>query len=85
MERQRFQQLLALAKRHLAEARHVIRQQEELIRAMLDKGADTSEAQALLEKLRTSADAMAEHERSIEQQIREFEQDDNRHRKNRLP
>jgi hypothetical protein len=41
----------------------------------LNQGADTSEAQALLEKLRASAEAMAEHERSIEQQIRAFEKE----------
>ena len=75
MDRQRFKELLALASRHLAEARHVIRQKEQLISEMINKGADTSEAQALLEKLRASTQGMAEHERSIKQQIREFDQD----------
>ena len=69
----RFRELLALASRHLVEARCVIEQQEKLISELLNQGADTSEAQALLEKLRASAEAMAEHERSIERQIRAFE------------
>jgi hypothetical protein len=77
MDSHRFQELLTLARRHLAEARQVIREQEELIKAMLDKGADASQARALVEKLRASAAAMAEHERSIEQQIQAFEQDPN--------
>jgi hypothetical protein len=65
--------LLALASRHLVEARRVIKQQEKLISELMTQGADTSQAQALLEQLRASAEAMAEHERSIERQIRAFE------------
>jgi hypothetical protein len=76
MDSQRFKELLALASRHLAEARQVITQQEQLIHDMLDRGADTSGAQSLLEKLKVSAGAMAEHERNIAQQLRELEQSD---------
>lgn len=75
MDSKRFRELLALASRHLAEAQQVIRQQEQLINEMLERGADTSGAQALLAKLKMSADAMAEHERRIEEQIRAFEQE----------
>jgi hypothetical protein len=73
MERQRFEELLALASRHLAEAHQVIRQQEQLITKMLDQGIDPAKAQALLEKLRASALVMAEHGRTIEQQLRDLE------------
>lgn len=75
MHREKFRELLALATRHLAEARHVISNQETVIRELLNRGADAGEAQALLEKLRASAEAMAEHEHTIEEQIRAFEQD----------
>jgi hypothetical protein len=74
LDNERFGELLALASRHLVEARRVIEQQEKLISELLNQGADTSEAQALLEKVRASADAIAEHERSIERQIRAFEE-----------
>jgi len=73
----RFAELLALASRHLVEARRVIQQQENLVRELMNQGADTNAAQALLEKLRASADAMAEHERSIRRQIRAFEEGEN--------
>jgi 1,2-phenylacetyl-CoA epoxidase catalytic subunit len=73
MDKQRFHQLLSLASRHLAEAQQVIRQQEQIISDLMSKGADSREAQALLERLWVSADAMAAHQRSIEQQIQEFE------------
>jgi len=75
VHRERFFELLAIASRHLTQARRAIREQEEIISQMLDRGADTREAQGFLEKLRASADAMAEHERTIEEQIRAFEQD----------
>jgi oligoribonuclease (3'-5' exoribonuclease) len=75
---ERFWELLVVASRHLTQARQAIREQEEIISQMLDRGADTREAQGLLEKLRASADAMAEHERTIEEQIRAFEQDQSR-------
>lgn len=77
MHDRRFGELLALASRHLVEARRVIKQQEKLVRELMKQGADTNAAQALLEKLRASAEAMAEHERSIERQIRAFEEGEN--------
>jgi transposase-like protein len=77
VHRERFWELLAIASRHLTDARRAIREQEEIISQMLDRGVDTAEAQALLEKLRASADAVAEHERTIEEQIRAFEQNQN--------
>jgi hypothetical protein len=78
MENNRFRELLALAERHLAEAHRVIREQEERLNELVSTGADTSEAQALLEKLRASAESMAEHEKSIEQQILAFDEKQDR-------
>ena len=72
---QRFQKLLALASRHLAETQSLIREQERLISQLLERGADTTEAESLLERLRTSAEAMAEHKRSIQMQIQAFERE----------
>lgn len=73
----KFGELLALASRHLVEARRVIKQQEDLVRELMNQGADTNAAQALLAKLRASAEAMAEHERSIRRQIQAFEEGKN--------
>ena len=77
LHEKRFGELLALASRHLVEARRVIKQQERLVSELMKQGANTHEAQALLEKLRASAEAMAEHEQSIERQIRAFEEGEN--------
>jgi hypothetical protein len=77
VDRARFGELLALASRNLAEAHHAIREQEKLMSELLNKGADTADshaAQALLEKLRAYADAMARHHRDIERQIRALEE-----------
>lgn len=75
MDRAKFGELLTLASRHLAEAQNAIREQRQMLTALLNAGGDTAAAQALLEKLEASANAMAEHERVIHEQIREFEQD----------
>lgn len=77
MHDRKFGELLALASRHLVEARRVIKQQEDLVRELMNQGADTNAAQALLAKLRASAEAMAEHERSIRRQIQAFEEGKN--------
>jgi hypothetical protein len=69
----KFYQLLSLAERHVAEAAQVIQQQEQLIVKMRDDGQDTELAESLLEKLRTAARAMAKHQKSIETQIRLWE------------
>jgi hypothetical protein len=75
MDSQKFQELLTLASRHLVEARLAIRKQEKRINEMLKQGVETTEARALLEKLRASSEAMAEHHREIERQIRSIGQD----------
>ena len=74
MDKVKFGELLAQASRHLAEANHAINEQKKVLSGLLNQGGDTAEAQALLEKLEASAKAMAEHERSIAEQIREFEE-----------
>lgn len=74
LEQTRFLELLALASRRLVEAKSVIEHQQKLVQELLDQGADTRDAEALLAKLKISAEAMTEHQRTIERQIREFEQ-----------
>ena len=81
MGEQRFQKLLALVSRRLAETQSLVREQERLISGLLKSGANTDDAEALLERLRTSAEAMVEHERSIQLQIQAFEQEQETNRK----
>jgi hypothetical protein len=71
MDKAKFGDLLALASRHLAET---INEQKIVLSDLLNQGGDAAEAQALLEKLEASTNAMAEHERSTAEQIREFEE-----------
>jgi hypothetical protein len=73
VDKQKFQDLLSLAERHVAEATAVIQEQEQLIVELRDRGHDTELAESLLEKLRTAAEAMAQHQASIEEQIRLLE------------
>jgi hypothetical protein len=75
MDREKFGQLLNLATRHLAEAREAISNQRKLLTDMVEQGEDTAEVRALLEQLESSAEAMAEHERSIQEQLWAFEHD----------
>jgi hypothetical protein len=75
MDRQKFGELLNLASRHLAEARQAICHQRELLTAMVEQGENTTEAQALLKQLESSAEAMAQHERSIQEQLLAFKHD----------
>lgn len=74
MDRERFAELLALASRHLAEANQAINDQKRVLSDLLNQGGDTAQTRALLEKLETSANSMAEHQRSIQEQIRAFEE-----------
>ena len=73
MEKVRFLELVALAERHVAEAAAIIQHQEQLIKEMRDRGDNTELAQSLLEKLRTTARAMVEHQATIERQLRDLE------------
>jgi hypothetical protein len=52
----------------------MICRQERLI-IDLNSGADTHEAEVLLTRLRASAQAMAEHEHAIEEQMQALEQE----------
>jgi hypothetical protein len=76
VDRARFQELLVLAERHVTEAAGVIQHQEQLIKEMRDRGDDTELALSLLEKLRTTARAMVEHQANIEKQLRKLESGD---------
>jgi TolA-binding protein len=76
VDREKFQELLALAERHVTEAAAVIQHQEQLIREMRDRGDNTESAQSLLEKLRATARAMVEHQAKIEKQLRKLESGD---------
>jgi hypothetical protein len=58
-----------LAERHVSEAAAIIQHQEQLIREMQNRGENTEPALALLEKLRTTALAMVEHQANIEKQL----------------
>jgi 1,2-phenylacetyl-CoA epoxidase catalytic subunit len=73
VDRVRFLELVALAERHVTEAAIIIRHQEELIKEMRDRGDNTELAQSLLERLRTTARAMVEHQANIERQLRDLE------------
>ena len=73
VDRGKFQKLLELAERHVAEAAAISQHQEQLIREMRDRGDNTELAQSLLERLRTTARAMVEHQTTIERQLREME------------
>jgi uncharacterized protein YfcZ (UPF0381/DUF406 family) len=55
------------------EAAAIIQHQEQLIKEMRERGDSTEGAQSLLEKLRTTARAMVEHQANIEKQLRELE------------
>ena len=59
MDRDQFGELLALASRHLAEANQAISEQKKVLSDLLNQGVDTARAQAILEKLEASAEAMA--------------------------
>jgi hypothetical protein len=76
MDRAKFGHLLTLASQQLAEANHSIAKQKKILSDLIKEGGDTAQARALLEKLNSSAEAMAEHERAIQAQIREFELDE---------
>ena len=75
MDRAKFRELLTLASQHLAEANHAISEQQRVLSDLINQGGDTAQARDLLEKLKSSAEAMAEHERAIQEQIRQFELD----------
>jgi hypothetical protein len=53
----------------------MICRQERLIIDLLNSGADTNEAEVLLTRLCASAQAMAEHEHAIEEQMQALEQE----------
>jgi polyhydroxyalkanoate synthesis regulator phasin len=73
MDKVRFLELVALAERHVAEAAAIIQHQEQLIKEMRDRGDNTELARSFLEKLRTTARAMVEHQAKIERQLRDLE------------
>ena len=73
MDKAKFGELLTLASRHLAEAQKAITAQRKLLSDLIKQGEDTAKAKALLEKLAAAADAMAEHERSIQEQLQAFD------------
>jgi hypothetical protein len=73
VDRAKFLEVVAPAERHLTEAAAIIQHQEQLIKEMRDRGDNTGLARTLLEKLRTTARAMVEHQANIEQQLRDLE------------
>jgi hypothetical protein len=73
MDKVKFLELVVLAERHVTEAAAIIQHQEQLIKEMRDRGDDTELAQSLLNKLRTTARAMVEHQANIERQLRDLE------------
>lgn len=67
--------ILSLTNRHIAEMATMIKQQEQLITELRDKGHDIKLAEPLLEKLRKTARTLAEYQESIAEQIHLSESD----------
>jgi hypothetical protein len=75
VDKELFYKILSLANRHVAEVAAMIKQQEQLITELRDRGHDTKLAESLLEKLRKTARTMAEYQESIAEQIHFLESD----------
>jgi hypothetical protein len=75
VDKEPFYRILSLANQHVAEMAAMIKQQEQLITELRNKGHDTKLAEPLLEKLRKTARTMAEYQESIAEQVHLLESD----------
>ena len=70
MDRNKVQALLSLAEQYVTEAPTIIQRQEHLISDLHRRPDETKACEALVETFQAAAHAMARHQQSMEQQLR---------------
>lgn len=73
MDRNKVQALLALAEQYVTEASTIIQRQEHLISDLHRRPDETKACEALIETFHAAAHAMARHQQSMEQQLRNLD------------
>lgn len=73
MDRNKVQALLSLAEQYVTEASTIIQRQEHLISDLHRRPDETKACEALVETFQAAAHAMARHQQSMEQQLRNLD------------
>ena len=73
MDRDKVQALLSLAEQYVIEASTIIQRQEHLISDLHRRPDETKACEALVETFQAAAHAMARHQQSMEQQLRNLD------------
>lgn len=73
MDRNKVQALLSLAEQYVIEASTIIQRQEHLISDLHRRPDETKACEALVETFQAAAHAMARHQQSMEQQLRNLD------------
>jgi hypothetical protein len=73
MDREKVQALLSLAEQYVTEASTIIQRQEHLISDLHRRPDETKACEALVETFQAAAHAMARHQQSMEQQLRNLD------------
>jgi hypothetical protein len=73
VDRDKVQALLSLAEQYVTEASTIIQRQEHLISDLHRRPNETKAAEALVETFQAAAHAMARHQQSMEQQLRNLD------------
>jgi hypothetical protein len=73
VDRDKVQALLSLAEQYVTEASTIIQRQEHLISDLHRRPDETKATEALVETFQAAAHAMARHQQSMEQQLRNLD------------
>jgi hypothetical protein len=73
VDRNKVQALLSLAEQYVTEASTIIQRQEHLISDLHRRPDETKACEALVETFQAAAHAMARHQQSMEQQLRNLD------------
>jgi hypothetical protein len=73
VDRNKVQALLSLAEQYVTEASTIIQRQEHLISDLHRRPDETKACEALIETFQAAAHAMARHQQSMEQQLRNLD------------